>query len=176
MSLPELGPAAMRIVEWLGEVGGRWGLPAEACRVHGVLYLMARPVPAEWIASRLALDPASIGEALVWLEDERLAQHRPAGWITEADPWTLVMRTLETRRVRELALAREVLDVWRPGRNNTEDSLVARQAQRLTSLVDDIAAIDAGARRLSPTTVRRLVGIGGRASRLVDSALQGRKG
>lgn len=175
MSLPELTPAAARIVEWLGELGPRWGLPAEPCRVHGLIYLLARPVPAEIIAERLRLDLVEVAQALEWLANDRLARETPAGWATETDPWTLMMHSLERRRARELVPAREVLDAWRR-ESGDEDPLVAAQARRLASLVDDVAAIDAGARRLSPTTVRRLVGLGGRASRLVDRALQGRRG
>jgi hypothetical protein len=86
-----------------------------------------------------------------------------------------MMHALELRRSRELVPAREVLDAWRRESTN-EDPVVAAQARQLAGLVDDIAAIDAGARHLSPATLRRLVGLGGRASRLVERALQGRDG
>jgi len=175
MSLPGLTPAALGIVDWLGQLGPRWGLPAQACRVHGLLFLLARPVPTETIADRLALDPATVDEALRWLTDDALVQATPAGWVTETDPWTLMMQALEQRRARELAPARDVLGAWQRG-SRDEDPLVAAQARRLASLVDDLAAIDAGARRLSPATVRRLVGLGGRASRMVDRALGGKGG
>ncbi|HEY6814335.1 MAG TPA: hypothetical protein VI168_02230 [Croceibacterium sp.] len=175
MSLPELTPEAMAIVEWLGELGPRWGLPAPACRAHGLLYLLARPVPAAVLGERLALEPAAVENALHWLADDRLAESTPAGWITETDPWALLLRALEQRRLRELVPAREVLDAWRSA-SSADDPAVAAQARRLVSLVDDLAAIDAGVRRLSPATVRRLVGLGGRASRLVDRALHGRRG
>jgi DNA-binding transcriptional regulator GbsR (MarR family) len=175
MRLPELTPATARIVEWLGALGPRWGLPAEPCRVHGLLYLLARPVPAETIAARLALDLAEVTRALEWLANDRLARETPAGWSTETDPWTLMMHALELRRTRELVPARAVLDAWRR-ESEHEDQVVAAQVRRLASLVDDVAAIDAGARHLSPATVRRLVGLGGRASRLIDFAMQGRRG
>lgn len=173
MSLPGLTPAALGIVDWLGQLGPRWGLPAQACRVHGLLFLLARPVPTATIAERLALDPAAVDEALRWLAADALVQATPAGWTTETDPWALMMQALEQRRARELSPAHEVLDAWHR-ESAAEDPLVAAQARRLASLVDDLAAIDAGARRLSPATVRRMVGLGGRASRLVDRALGGR--
>ena len=173
MSPPALTPGALGIVEWLGQLGPRWGLPAEACRVHGLLFLLARTVPRATIAERLALDPAQVDEALAWLAEDALVQATPAGWITETDPWMLMMRALEQRRARELAPAHAVLGAWQR-ESAAEDPLVAGQVRRLASLVEDLAAIDAGARRLSPAAVRRLVGLGGRASRLVDRALGGR--
>jgi len=47
--------------------------------------------------------------------------------------------------------------------------VVQRQIARLLDLVEDIAAIDAQARRLSPATLRGLLGVGARISRLVGS-------
>jgi len=171
-----LTPQAMRIVDWLGELGPRWGLPAGACRVHGLLFLMARPVAKDAIMAELAMDAAAVDEALAWLAEDRLASASAGGWSTQADPWLLMMQALDRRRARELGPARAVLARWR-GESGGGDPIVARQAQRLLDLVEDVAAIDAGARRLSPDAMRRMIGFGGRAARLMDRALGGgRKG
>jgi hypothetical protein len=42
--------------------------------------------------------------------------------------------------------------------------------QRLFDLVEDVVSIEAGARLLSPGTMRALIGIGGRAARMADRA------
>jgi DNA-binding transcriptional regulator GbsR (MarR family) len=156
-------------VEWLAGVGARWGLPADACRVHGLLYLMAGPLSTDAIAAELALTPTAMDEALTWLAAEELVTENREGWTTEADPWLLMLQTLEKRRQRELAPALAVLG---PSRrfDGAEDPLVARQAKRLLELVEDLAAIDAGTKRLSPRTLRRVIGIGGRAVRLFGGA------
>lgn len=169
MSLPTLSTSAMAIVDWLAELGPRWGLPGNACRVHALLYLIARPIPKTSIGSLLALDADEVDTALAWLTEDRLAIESPDGWVTEADPWSVMMQALEARRARELGPAREILGAWWRSRDG-DDPIVARQAQRLHDLVEDIAAIDAGARRLSPGTLRKLMGVGGRAARLVDRA------
>ncbi|MGH6696093.1 MAG: hypothetical protein ACREBX_12480 [Sphingopyxis sp.] len=157
-------------MEWLADVGGRWGLSADACRVHGLLYLMARPLATEAIAAELTLTPAATDEALAWLAAEGLVTGDSEGWTTRADPWLLMLQTLEKRRQRELAPALAVLGPWRQSGGGEENPLVARQAKRLLDLVEDLAAIDAGTRRLSPRTLRRVVGIGGRAARLFGGA------
>lgn len=164
-----LSSAAMRIVDWLGEVGSRWGLPPDACRVHGLLFLMARPVLQDAIAAELDMTSSQAGDALTWLAEERLAASGPDGWTTQADPWLLVMQALESRRARELVPARAVLATWRSP-SPTEDPIIVRQARLLHDLVDDLAAIDAGARRFSPDAMRRMVSLGGRAARFVDKA------
>lgn len=160
-------------MEWLAEVGARWGLPPDACRVHGLLYLIAGPLSTDAIAAELALTPAVMDEALAWLAAEELVAGNREGWTTEADPWLLMLQTLEKRRQRELAPALAVLG---PSRrfDGAEDPLVARQAKRLLELVEDLAAIDAGTKRLSPRTLRRAIGIGGRAARFFGRA--GNKG
>ncbi|HEX7850836.1 MAG TPA: hypothetical protein VF485_13990 [Sphingomonas sp.] len=170
MSDKALSPAAMRIVAWLGEVGPRWGLPEVACRIHAMLYLAARPMPATVFPEALGLDTEEVSQALDWLEAHRLVEAGPAGWRTGVDPWALMLRTLETRRAHELDQARIVIDQWHRERH-AEDALVSRQAARLFDLVEDIAAIDAGARGLSASTTRRLIGLGGRAARLFGTGI-----
>lgn len=164
-----LSSAAMSIVDWLSEVGSRWGLSPDACRIHGLLFLMARPVSQETIEAELDMTSSQVGEALTWLAQERLAASSTDGWTTQADPWLLVMQALESRRARELVPARAVLATW-SSPSPTEDPIVVRQARLLHNLVDDLAAIDAGAKRLSPDAMRRMVSIGGRAARFVDRA------
>jgi len=175
MSLPTLSTSTMAIVDWLAELGPRWGLPGNACRVHALLYLVARPIPRASIGTMLAMDSDEVDNALAWLAGDSLAVETSQGWVTEADPWSVMMQALEARRARELGPAREILGAWRNNRAD-DDPIVARQAQRLHDLVEDIAAIDAGARRLSPDTLRKLMGVGGRAARLVDRAFGERRG
>lgn len=173
MSAPHLSPAAMRIVAWLGEVGPRWGLPADACRAHAVLYLTAEPLPVPAIAALLGLGADETVQALDWLAAQGLAETSAAGWRTGIDPWALMLQALETRRSYELDEARAVVAQWRRARED-ENPRVSQQAERLFDLVEDIAAIDAGTRGLSPATTRRLIGIGGRAARLLDRTIGAR--
>lgn len=174
MSGSPLSSGSIAIIDWLGTLGPRWGLPGEACRVHGLLFLVARPLPASEIAVALTMDELAVQEALAWLSEDRLAVRGQAGWSTQADPWTLVTQALEARREREIATARSVHEAWDRGRQG-EDPIVEQQARRLFDLVKDVASIEAGARRLSPGTMRTLIGIGGRAVRLADRAFGNRR-
>ncbi|HEX2764038.1 MAG TPA: hypothetical protein VHM92_09410 [Allosphingosinicella sp.] len=158
--------ARARLIGWLGELGPRWGLPAGACRVHGHLYLTATPVSRAELARALGLDAAAVGEALAWLAARDLVDEVQAGrWRTGLDPWELVTRALEHRRARELDPALALLRSSR--RDAAGDRVLERQIGRLLALVEDIAAIDRQARRLSPAALRALLGVGGRISRLM---------
>ena len=162
---PASEAARDRLIAWLGELGPRWGLPADACRVHGHLYLGASAASAPELASRLGISEGEVGEALAWLASRDLAQRDGAArWRTGADPWELVTTALEHRRAQELRPALELLRASR--RDAARDPILARQITRLLQLVEDIAAIDAQARRLSPATLRTLLGAGGRVARL----------
>lgn len=164
--------ARRRLLDWVAELGPRWGLPADACRAHGWLYLHGRPAAASEIAEGTGLADGEVAAALIWLFDHRLVQEGSAGrWSTGQDPWEAVMRSLEVRRERELAPALEVLRASR--REAGSDPALASRVDRLLALVEDIAAIDAQARRLPPATLRRLIGAGGRVARLFDRGRQG---
>src|SRR4051812_49270103 len=99
-----------RVIAWLGDLGGRWGLPPDACRVHGHLYLTARAATAGELAPALGMSEAEVGEALTWLQTQGLVDRsEPTRWRTGADPWELVTTSLEHRRARELGPALELL-------------------------------------------------------------------
>jgi DNA-binding transcriptional regulator GbsR (MarR family) len=166
--------ATERVLEWLGEVGARWGLPADACRVHGWLYLSAGKSTEAEIAEAVALSLAQTRSALAWLGDHRLVDAGPGDrWQTGDDPWALVMRALERRRDQELPVALEVLRTTH--RQAASDARLANRIGSLLAMVDDVAAIDAQAQRLSPQSLRRLIRAGGTVARLVNPLLGPKK-
>jgi DNA-binding transcriptional regulator GbsR (MarR family) len=157
--------ARRRLLDWLADTGSRWGLPSAPCRVHGQLYLTARPASGQELAEATALSEADVEAALEWLRQESLIEEEPTGrWRTMSDPWDVVSQALESRRARELGPALALLRDSR--RDAAGDPVLSRQVRRLLDLVEDIAAIDAQARRLSPATMRTLLGAGGRLARL----------
>src|ERR1700688_1522763 len=92
-------PALERVIAYLAELGPRWGLPADACRVHGYLYLVARPVNKDELCANLKLSETALAHILDWLADFRLIEPvRGGGWRTGSDPWDLMMRALQERQ------------------------------------------------------------------------------
>ena len=167
-----------RLVEFLGELGPRWGLPTEPCRVHAYLYLRARPAGEDELRAALALDETAMKSALAWLREYGLVEPASGGaWRTGSDPWELMLRGLEERRRREagpaLALLRECRRLAEEQRR--EDPAVYAQIGKLLELAEDLTAIDGQARRLSPRALRQMLRLGGQAARLVDRTF-GRRG
>jgi DNA-binding transcriptional regulator GbsR (MarR family) len=166
-----------QVVDFLGDVGARWGLPAEACRVHGYFYLVGKPTTATQVADALKLDQKSLDEALAWLFDYRLIEQTSANaWRTHSDPWELMMRALEERQRREVGPALDLLrECARTApRHDAGQRTTAAQIGKLLRLIEDLSAIGRQTRRLSPSTVRHVVGLGGLAARVLDRTLGGR--
>jgi DNA-binding transcriptional regulator GbsR (MarR family) len=163
-----------QVVEFLGEVGARWGLPAEACRVHGYFYLIARPATAAEVREALRLSEKALDEALTWLADYRLIERANSdAWRTDSDPWELMMRALEERQRREVGPALDLLRECRRTAplDDARQRTIAAQTGKLLRLVEDLSAISRQTQRLSPATVRHMVGVGGFAARVLDRAL-----
>jgi DNA-binding transcriptional regulator GbsR (MarR family) len=173
-------PQAMcRLIDFLGELGPRWGLPEEACRLHGYLYLRARPATEGELCKVLGLDRTAVEIAVSWLADYRLIEPaQGAGWQTKSDPWELMVNVLDERRRREAGPALETLRECRriAVAENPRDAVLSRQIGKLLALAEDLVAIDAQARRLSPGTLRQIVEIGGRTARFIDRAFGKRRG
>jgi DNA-binding transcriptional regulator GbsR (MarR family) len=173
-------PAIARFVDYLGELGPRWGLPSDACRVHALLYVTATPMRGETIAHLLSLDDAAVGKALAFLGEYRLVtQAADGGWRTGSDPWDLMLTALNERRRRELPLALATLSECQQALRADGSAGVgpARQIARIRELVENLAAIDAQAQRFSPRTLRGFVEFSGRAAQFMDRAFgPGRRG
>ena len=170
--------AAARVVDFLGDVGSRWGLPPEACRVHGYLYLNVTPLTEAELRAQLGTSEAALEEAVAWLADYRLIERTHANaWRSESDPWELMMRALQERQRREIGPALELLRDCRRAAlaEGKRQSMVAVQIDKLLRLVEDLAAISRQAQRLSPAMVRQMVGFGGLAVRLLDRTLSRRE-
>ena len=142
------------------------------------LILRAQLAKREQALTGLSADPASslseIAEALTWLTDFRLVTRADGSWRTNTDPWELLLRGLEERRRREIDPALDLLRGCQSemAADAAEGKTASTQIAKMIALVEDLAAIDVQARRLSPQTLRRLVGLGGRVGRLINRTLR----
>lgn len=165
-------PSMQRFTAHFGELGPRWGIEADTCRAHALLYLAGKPTPLPEIAAALALTKAQARATLADLAQWGMA--RPVAddcWDASGEPWDLLVAALEARRRRELQPALDMLRACRDeaAGDGTPAGMRGRIA-RVLGLVEDIAAIDVQARRLPSKAIVRLVGLGGRAARLLSRA------
>jgi DNA-binding transcriptional regulator GbsR (MarR family) len=165
-----LSSAGRRFVDYFGELGARWGLPSDACRIHAYLYTVAEPVSESSIAHALEYEPAQVADALAFLLDYRMAQRTGQGWRTSDDPWAMLAGGLEERRRRELAPALAILGACHREAlsDGQTDPAAVRQMGKMLALAESLAALDAQVQRLSPQVLRGLVDVSGRAARFMD--------
>src|SRR5262249_12622082 len=157
-------------------LGPRWGLQADACRVHAYLYLVSRPRSEVDIASALDLASEAVAAALAYLARWRMVGQAGTGlWQVGGDPWEMLMSGLEERRRDEIEPALSTLRECHASALRDRDPTVGRRIGAVLDLVEDLAAIDTQARRLSPQFMRQMVGLSGRAARFMDRAFGGRR-
>jgi DNA-binding transcriptional regulator GbsR (MarR family) len=171
-------PAKERVVTFLGDLGSRWGLPVAACRVHGYLYLVDKPLTEAELRAALGMSETAFNEAMAWLGEYRLIERTGSNaWQTGSDPWELMIRALEERQRREIGPALDLLrDSHRAAlAEGKRQRTVASQIDKLIRLVEDLAAIGKQTQRLSPSTVRHMVGFGGLIARFIDRTLGARE-
>ncbi len=178
MSSGRLSQAVHSFVEYFAALGPRWGLDADACRVHAYLYLLGRAAADQEIASALGFDGIRVNAALAYLAEFRMIDQTGSLWLTGGDPWDMLVRGLEERRRREIGPALSTLRTsYRTAADDASgDPGIQLRIGKLLTLVEDLAALDGQARRLPPALLRGIVGMSGRAARLVDRAFGSRKG
>jgi DNA-binding transcriptional regulator GbsR (MarR family) len=171
-------PSMRKFIDYFGELGARWGLDGDACRVHAYLYLAAHPATENDIASALAFDAPRVSRALGYLSEWQMVTPSGAAlWSVGADPWQMLFSGLEERRRRELEPALATLRECRADavRDAASTPSVRHRIGRVLDLVEDLAAIDLQARRLSPNVMRSVIGLTGRAARFMDRTLGTRR-
>jgi len=64
MSKNTLSPVAQRFILHWGEMGTRWGINRTVAQIHALLFLSPRPLPAEDIATTLAIARSNVSNSL----------------------------------------------------------------------------------------------------------------
>jgi DNA-binding transcriptional regulator GbsR (MarR family) len=152
-------PAMQRFIGHFGALGPRWGIEADTCRAHALLYLAGAPLALANIARALDLTEvearATIADLAQWGMARPVADDR---WDASGEPWDLLFRALEARRRRELQPALDMLHACdaEAASDGTPPAIRDREAQRLP-----------------PRALMRLIGLGGRAARFIGRAFPG---
>jgi len=150
----------------IGNLGAAWGLPADACRVHALLYLNSTPTETQAISAALDLSSETVSESLGFLIDYELAWTKDdQSYEAHDDPWEAMLKGLDQRRRRDLPEMKASLSACL-GRFQASSKNEALQVRKMMKLVDDLSAIHAQAFRFSPKILRGVVGVSGRAARL----------
>src|SRR5690348_8834187 len=105
----DLSRPVRSFINYLGELGPRWGLPAAPVRVHGHPYVDARPAAEAELRAAAGLRAPGPTGARSWRAAYRVVTNAGRSWRTARDPWALLSRAIEERRRREIAPALDLL-------------------------------------------------------------------
>src|SRR5215470_3752650 len=95
------------ILHW-GEMGTRWGISRTVAQVHALLYLSPKPVPADEIASTLAVARSNVSTSLRELEGWGIVRmvhvlgDRREHFESVKDVWEIFRIVSEERKRREI--------------------------------------------------------------------------
>lgn len=162
------------ILHW-GEMGTRWGVNRTVAQVHALLYLSAESLTAEEIADTLSVARSNVSTSLKELQnwdlvrtESRMGDRRDY-FQTSADVWTLFMTIVEQR------VAREILPTLAMLRSCAVEAQAERPAQpavaaRITAMqafLEDLLEWYSQMKKLPPASLRSLLSIGSRVTRIL---------
>lgn len=174
MAVDPLSPLSRRFVLHWGEMGSRWGVNRSVAQIHALLFLSGRPMHAEEIADILVVARSNVSTSLRELMNLNLVRvvhqlgDRRDHFETSRDVWELFRTVVRERKAREfdptVGMLKEV--VADPDFAGEPADVRARIRETL-SLTSTLSAWGEEMLRLEPTTLMKLMKLGGKVQKLL---------
>jgi DNA-binding transcriptional regulator GbsR (MarR family) len=171
----ELSPIVQAFVLHFGEMGSRWGINRTVGQICALLFLSARPLPADEIAEALGFSRSNVSMGLKELQSWRLVrlQHLPGDrrehFSTPDDVWQIVRTLAEERRRRELDPTLSVLrDLLLDTTSSEADQHAHGRMQEMHDLLELITRWSEDIQKLETEQLTELIRLGGRVARLLE--------
>ena len=172
MGLPPLSQA---FVLHFGEMGSRWGINRTVGQIYALLFISARPLTADEITDRLGVSRSNVSMGLKELSSWRLVRlsHQPGDrrdfYSAPEDVWAIFKTLAEERQRREVD---PTLSMLRDALLETPDSPEEKHAQarmrEMHDLIEQLTEWFAEVRKLSPSTLEKLMSLGAKATTLLQ--------
>jgi DNA-binding transcriptional regulator GbsR (MarR family) len=171
----ELSPIVQAFVLHFGEMGSRWGINRTVGQICALLFLSARPLPADEIAESLGFSRSNVSMGLKELQSWRLVrlQHLPGDrrehFSTPDDVWQIVRTLAEERRRRELDPTLSVLrDLLLDKVSGEADGHAHGRMREMHDLLELITRWSEDIQKLETEQLTELIRLGGRVVRLLE--------
>ena len=169
-------PTIERFVLHWGEMGTRWGMNRSVAQIHALLYLSTEPITAEEIADTLSMARSNVSnslkELLSWnlIELIHVLGDRRDHYTAITDMWDMAITIIEERKKRELEptmgmLHQSMADV---AGDDSVDPVVALRIKEMMDFMDALLKWYDQVSRLPRSSIRSLLKMGGKISRLLD--------
>ena len=168
------------ILHW-GEMGSRWGVNRSVSQIHALLYVSDAPLTAEAIADALGLARSNVSTGLKELggygivRRVHLAGDRRDHFTAETDLWEMVSRIVAERKKREIDPT--VAELERLADRLSRDAAAPAHVRDRIVAMRDFMGEAAGwyeqVRALPPSTLAKLMKLGGRIARFLPRGARG---
>jgi len=171
----DLPPLSQSFVLHFGEMGSRWGINRTVGQIYAVLFISAQPLTADEITDRLGVSRSNVSMGLKELSSWRLVRlsHQPGDrrdfYSAPEDVWAIFKTLSEERQRREVD---PTLSMLRDALLETPVSVEERHAQarmrEMHDLIEQLTEWFAEVRKLSPSTLEKLMSLGAKATTLLQ--------
>ena len=171
----EPSPAAKKFVLHWGEMGTRWGINRTVARIHALLYVSARPMPADEISETLGVARSNVSTSLRELLSWRIVRmvhvegDRRDHFESLADVWEMFRVILDERKRREvdptLEVLRECLAQAKAG--GAKDAAARERIERMLEFFESAEASYRQMSGLTGAAIRRFFALGRGVRRLL---------
>jgi DNA-binding transcriptional regulator GbsR (MarR family) len=171
----QISPTTQKYILHWGEMGTRWGVNRTVAQIHALLFLANQPLPAEDIADTLGVARSNVSNSLKELQSWGLVRiaHLPGDrrdhFVALQDVWEIFRVIMEERKRREidptLTVLRECV-IEAESDNKIEDASRKKMAQVL-EFMEMLTATYDDYKRMPPTTLQRLLKMGGKIAKLL---------
>src|SRR5213595_3568016 len=113
---PRLAPVEEKFILHWGEMGTKWGINRTVAQVHALLYLAAKPLPADEISTTLSVARSNVSTSLRELQGWGIVRvvhvlgDRRDHFETLKDVWEIFRIVAEERKKREIDPTLRVMD------------------------------------------------------------------
>ena len=156
-------------------MGSRWGINRTVGQICALLFLSARPLPADEIAEALGFSRSNVSMGLKELQSWRLVrlQHLPGDrrehFSTPEDVWQIVRTLAEERRRRELDPTLSVLrDLLLDRVSGEADQHAHGRMREMHDLLELITRWSEDIQKIETEQLTELIRLGGRVVRLLE--------
>ena len=163
----KLNPVAEHFILHWGEMGSKWGVNRSVAQIHALLYLAARPMPADEITETLGIARSNVSTSLRELQSWRLVQivhvmgDRRDHFLTSGDVWALLRIIVRGRKEREfdptVAVLRECLV---SPEIEAESAETRKRIKDTLMLMESMSSWTEQMLRLEPETLSKILSLG----------------
>ena len=171
----DLPPLSQSFVLHFGEMGSRWGINRTVGQIYALLFISAQPLTADEITDKLGVSRSNVSMGLKELSSWRLVRlsHQPGDrrdfYTAPDDVWAIFKTLAEERQRREVD---PTLSMLRDALLETPESAEERHAQarmrEMHDLIEQLTDWFAEVRKLSPSTLEKLMSLGAKATALLQ--------